>query len=1086
MSGFLYADDQLAAFDTTVSDIRAKFSMVQPGNLDRCSDIDENTFDNQLQKAIVDGERLVRMYDGTTKKYVLDRLRILRQVHVDFIQYRVTGGLRMAPFAYALSGSTGLGKSSVNEILMRYILSINGYNHEDAYICTINSQDKYFSTYRSYVNGVIFDDFANVVAEKCEESPCDVLLKFVNNIPFYLNMAELELKGKVVAEPKVVGVTTNVATLDADKYSNQPSSILRRMKVHIYASVRPEYRKEGTVEIDPDKVHAKFGVDCLAPDIWLFNVYTVKVEALNRAPKMDYQESYTHKDDHWKLEPIKYNGVEMTSITIAELLLYLKFASRKHFEQQVALVERSKKFNDVVVCERCEAFVGSCNCDITHYDNELSDILEMENVLRGEIDEIVPHSALDVEYYSFPKISPYLPSPLFIGELHLCSNPLYVPRQCDRFEPHAAVDSSFMVDVIRRRTFDVKHKHVRSMLLTWITDGRGAFDHWFEEFSSKLSDELQYFLEVFKLIVLKYLRKWKSIVVELCIPLELEQTLVGDYLSLVLRSEQVSSVAHCHKGLEYFTWFSLMWTSISLFENKSKLRFISLVLSMGFLLFAKPAMLVATTCMMCSRLKTYFSECTAKLREWVHCHNSWWITPIVTYGPYTVGKFLNKFGITNKLIGVVPIQCVPYVENLCSIGGAIFLSLFIMRLRKYSIDNYEAPRAVSTLYKFHKSNLDLQYMQIVPAALTVTGIACNWEQVVDFYGQALTAWYMQPHSALNPSPGEVMDRDKKKRFDEEWFKVQAVHELDELPTSVIRTANETRNALEANLWSVKNLYTSVYSNALVVRSGFVLIPAHTKPEKRCKFKFVKHERGNMGNQAFEVFIEPSQCIELGTLDLIMVWLPKTGDVRDLVSLFPIKFVPLTVPRTGRIATRSLQGKLTWGDVSDIVCVPSTQNGTGCTFPGALYFWENAEVGTCISPIVSDGVVTSITGLHIGGSKTRSSKGFACTAVSPTQNDILAAIRVLESFPTVIPMSSAGDFHVNVMGEKVLDRCIKKKSCFIRMDVPNNVRFVGSSKNCNRNVRSSVRSTMIEDDVRKIFDISMKWVRTGMSGFKACI
>jgi hypothetical protein len=142
-SGFLYSDDQLGELDSTVSTLQAQFKYVKPGNLGKFTGLDENTFDQELQRAIGSGEKLVLLYDGPTKKFVMDKVRMLRQLHCDFIQTRAAGGLRIAPFAYLLAGSTGLGKSSVNEILMRYILSSNGFNHQDQYIVTLNSQDNF-------------------------------------------------------------------------------------------------------------------------------------------------------------------------------------------------------------------------------------------------------------------------------------------------------------------------------------------------------------------------------------------------------------------------------------------------------------------------------------------------------------------------------------------------------------------------------------------------------------------------------------------------------------------------------------------------------------------------------------------------------------------------------------------------------------------------------------------------------------------------------------------------------------------------------------------------------------------------------
>lgn len=499
-SGFLYADDQLGELDSTVSKLHAQFKYVKPGNLGKFTGLNENQFDQELQNAIGSGEKLILLYEGPTKKFVMDKIRMLRQLHCDFIQTRAAGGLRIAPFAYLLAGSTGLGKSSINEILMRYILASNGFNHQDPYIVTLNSQDKYFSTYRSYINGVIFDDFANVNHEFVEESPCDVLLKFVNNVPYYLNMAELELKGNVVAEPKVVGVTTNVSDIDSSVYSNQPSSIMRRLKVHIYAKVKAEFQKEGTIEIDSSKVQARFGDSVLAPDIWLFDVYVVKVEAISRPPKTEAGAYNSHRDDKWFLQYVQWNGHDMKDATINELLLYIKQASDLHYREQEALIKRSEQFGGNIVCSSCKQWFEYCNC---------SSVLEVANASISSIVNVDPSGELDP-----------------IGTI----------------DPHTTIDKMYP-ELIEQRSIGIE-QNLKDMLFSWIVEGKYNFESFSADFISNCSKELQYILVTIRKFAEKWFHSNRKLLAEMCFPTELEGTRFGDYYSIVARSKELKYISN--------------------------------------------------------------------------------------------------------------------------------------------------------------------------------------------------------------------------------------------------------------------------------------------------------------------------------------------------------------------------------------------------------------------------------------------------------------------------------------------------------------------------------------------------------------
>jgi hypothetical protein len=1027
-SGFLYSDDQLGELDMTVSTLQAQFKYVKPGNLGKFTGLDENTFDQELQRAISSGEKLVLLYDGPTKKFVMDKVRMLRQLHCDFIQTRAAGGLRIAPFAYLIAGSTGLGKSSVNEILMRYILASNGFNHQDQFIVTLNSQDKYYSTYRSYINGVIFDDFANVNKEFVEESPCDTLLKFINNIPFYLNMAELELKGTVVAEPKVVGVTTNVNDIDSTTYSNQPSSIMRRLKVHIYAKVKPEFQKEGTIEIDPSKVQAKFGNTVLAPDIWTFSVYVVRVVATPRPPKLDDKEVHLHRDDNWHMEFVQWNGRDMKDATINELLLYIKEASAIHFKEQHALIERSKLFSGEIVCRECCGGYEYCTCSNLSEAN--ASIHDLHSVI-SDLGSDGPLTPWDIyEDDDIPEL------------IH------------DEVVPHSGTCESFYPSLCSERKNEVE-QGLKEMLFSWIVEGKCNIDTVYADFISSCSKELQYLLIVMRKVVGKWYQTNKRSMIEMCFPVEFEGTVLGDYYSMVVRDKEVKYIASVGFSIESAIRVLLFYVTYNLHTRWGPMDDVKYLFPICGNYFLS---------------KMDFPAFVTKI------YSEWKVKIFAAHAVVSGYSELEKTILGTIFFLVWGTSYCPKNVSMSIQGLFLFFVTFYPMLNSYKrMFLYGAPRALSLIYKKEKNECLNDWSKLAPAALTLSTLYCSKKDIVDFYVEACEKWYLQPQSRLKPTISEIGKRDEKHKFDDEWFKNCAEPFLDPLPTSTLRIPAEVRNAVGDNVWSVCNLSSNSKSNCFVVCSGCVLIPYHYVPKVSCIFKFTRHNRGNKGNQSFDALIDPEQCVRVKNYDLAMVWVPKTRDVRNLIDCFPIAFHETSDKRSGRVASRDSNGDLEWSDVRELSFTLDATSGMGYSFPGIFYIWNGAKEGKCLSPVISDDKNASISGLHIGGStRCREDGGYIAYGVTPTRQDLLDTKAILEKFATVIPMSSSGVFATECMGVEILKREIKKKSCYLRMEEDNSAYFLGSSLNCNRTPKSQVKDTPIKDSVKKLFDIRDNW------------
>lgn len=192
-----------------------------------------------------------------------------------------TGRWRRAPYAFALVGESSIGKTGILHTLLAVATQqAYGSPAQPDEIYTRQMYDPYFSGYRENMKAVVYDDVANARPATGTTVPnqCWPLVEAINNSPLLLNMADLESKGKMAFNSLVVAATSNVRDLSASVYSNEPVSVLRRFDMIITPTVREEYRRSGTMMLDPTKVPPPGEVP--VPDLWTFTVTeAVKVVA---------------------------------------------------------------------------------------------------------------------------------------------------------------------------------------------------------------------------------------------------------------------------------------------------------------------------------------------------------------------------------------------------------------------------------------------------------------------------------------------------------------------------------------------------------------------------------------------------------------------------------------------------------------------------------------------------------------------------------------------------------------------------------------------------------------------------------------
>jgi hypothetical protein len=184
----------------------------------------------------------------------------------------LSGQFREAPYAVAIVGGSGIGKSVLTRYVADRIIRADGgtpLSKTDIY--TQQPTDKYASGYDMSKRVVVLDDLCNqraTLGSSLPSIPTAIIIDTINNVMTPTNQADLSNKGKIFWNPRVVVATSNVLSLGAHIHSNEPVSILRRFNWFIEPTVRKDFRVRGGTGLEPKKEYP-----LPINDVWTFSVY---------------------------------------------------------------------------------------------------------------------------------------------------------------------------------------------------------------------------------------------------------------------------------------------------------------------------------------------------------------------------------------------------------------------------------------------------------------------------------------------------------------------------------------------------------------------------------------------------------------------------------------------------------------------------------------------------------------------------------------------------------------------------------------------------------------------------------------------
>lgn len=329
MMNAFYDNSKASKFEKLYADVMSKKDLVEAGNLSQV-ELDLPAYCGQVADLVKMTEEYLKSCESKSAKANIGaKLVKAKQLYNAVVTDLRKQTIRQQPLGLVLVGPTSIGKTNLVTAIISNLLAYNGVPIVPGNIISLNASDKYQSEMHNAVDAIILDDLANTLPEHATGNHAQLILDIINNNPTCALRADVESKGNVFYNPKIVVGTTNVANLGAHHYSAEPISILRRFKYHIDVTVKPEYRDKRygteTHMLDPSKMTS----DKLVHDAWTFCVSEV------RPPK---GQAATDTPARAEYAVCKMDGKPMHAVSLEQLLLFLQPLSKEHFDAQKTLV----------------------------------------------------------------------------------------------------------------------------------------------------------------------------------------------------------------------------------------------------------------------------------------------------------------------------------------------------------------------------------------------------------------------------------------------------------------------------------------------------------------------------------------------------------------------------------------------------------------------------------------------------------------------------------------------------------------------------------------------------------------------------
>lgn len=205
---------------------------------------------------------------------------------------------RPMPFGIVLHGDPEIGKSLLLTYFAKLLVKAKDpdikYHDGLIYHRAMNSE---FWEELDPLSHIIyhFSEVGNLAAKIAQAKGDPVateLISVMDKLPYPVNQAKLENKGKVFVRPEMVIVDTNNWKMNLDMIVNNPAAFYRRF-VYIKPTVLPQFRRDGGTGLDTNK--------SLAADTPLLDRYTFEVMTMIPKSNTSYTPCIQHIPNIYEL-----------------------------------------------------------------------------------------------------------------------------------------------------------------------------------------------------------------------------------------------------------------------------------------------------------------------------------------------------------------------------------------------------------------------------------------------------------------------------------------------------------------------------------------------------------------------------------------------------------------------------------------------------------------------------------------------------------------------------------------------------------------------------------------------------------------
>jgi len=257
--------------------------------LNDLSEINTNefTFLQTLDELIDTGlgiyKHAVRLKKGD-EKIINARLTELLHLKSNILTLNKAKEHRDVPFSILIFGESGIGKSTIKDILIHIFAKKQNLKFAREMIYTRNPISKYWDGFRTCQWCVVLDDvaFMNPNAAPSGDPSVMEFIQIVNAVPFCPDQASLEDKGKTPMRCKMCVATTNTFNMNTHFYFSCPSAAQRRFPIVVEPKLKREFTgPDGTLRVPDDYVPSDG-----YPEYWTWTVHEVRPTSVKGKSKL--------------------------------------------------------------------------------------------------------------------------------------------------------------------------------------------------------------------------------------------------------------------------------------------------------------------------------------------------------------------------------------------------------------------------------------------------------------------------------------------------------------------------------------------------------------------------------------------------------------------------------------------------------------------------------------------------------------------------------------------------------------------------------------------------------------------------------